>query len=203
MIIVADLCGILLALQAQLLAYELVAEGTPVILWISHMMSIVVTSGTTKLSCNLASLQRLELLSETINVNHDFLAQAGWRCRLTMSLSQHRNILPLISVSLELCNQLLYLWVEALFQSLLHRERHTGIVDVLRCQTEVDKLLVGIQATNLVELFLDEVLNGFHVMVGNLLNVFHTLCSLLVEIAVDVTQTLKQLLVERSQLWQR
>ena len=77
MIIVADLCGILLALQAQLLAYELVAEGTPVILWISHMMSIVVTGGTTKLSCNLASLERIELLGKTININHDFLAQAG------------------------------------------------------------------------------------------------------------------------------
>ena len=57
MIIVADLSSILLTLQAQLLADELVAESLPVILWISYMMSIVVTGSTTKLSSKLASLQ--------------------------------------------------------------------------------------------------------------------------------------------------
>ena len=57
MIIVADLSSILLTLQAQLLADELVAESFPVILRISYMMSIVITGSTTKLSCKLASLQ--------------------------------------------------------------------------------------------------------------------------------------------------
>ena len=66
----------------------------------------------------------------------------------------------------------------------------------------MDKLLVGIQATNLVKLFLDEILNSFHIVVGNLLNVFHTLSIVLVEITIDVTQTLKQRLIERSQLRQ-
>ena len=57
MIIVADLSSILLTLQAQLLADELVAESLPVILRISYMMSIVITGSTTELSCKLASLQ--------------------------------------------------------------------------------------------------------------------------------------------------
>ena len=45
--------------------------------WLSYMVSIVVTGSTTELSCNLASLERMELLGKTVNINHDFLAQAG------------------------------------------------------------------------------------------------------------------------------
>ncbi|CUO98208.1 Uncharacterised protein [Segatella copri] len=120
-----------------------------------------------------------------------------------MSLSQHRHILPLISISLELCNQLFNLRIEALFQSLFYRERHTCVVDILRCQTKMDKLLVSIQASDLIEFFLDKILNSLYIVIGNLLDVFYALCFLFVKITINVTQTFKQRLVERSKLWQR
>ena len=203
MIVVADLSGILFTLQAELLADELVAESLPVILRISNMVGIVITSSTTKLSSKLASLQRLKLFGKTININHDFLTQTCRRRRLSVSLSQHRHILPLVSISLELCNKFLYLWVEALLQSLLDRKRYTGVVDVLRSETEVNELLIVVQSTNLIELLLDEILYGFYVVISNLLNVLDTLSLIFVKVTVDITQALKQRLVERSQLWQR
>ena len=55
---------------------------------------------------------------------------------------------------------------------------------------------------NLSELLLDEILHGFHIVVGHLLNILHPLGILLRELTIDIAQTVKQTLVERLELRQ-
>ena len=66
----------------------------------------------------------------------------------------------------------------------------------------MDKLLVSLEPANLVELLLEEILHGLDVVVGNLLNILHVLCRLLVEGAVDVAQTIEKGMIERGELGQ-
>ena len=109
-----------------------------------------------------------------------------------MSLGKHWYILPLIGIGLQLSYQLLYLWIENILKCFLHRKRHTGIVDVLRGQTEMDKLLVSIQSANLIKLFLDKILYSLDIVVGNLLDILDTLRIILIKVLIYLTQTSKQ-----------
>ena len=67
----------------------------------------------------------------------------------------------------------------------------------------MNEFLVFLQSTYLVELFLDKILHGLHVVVGHLLYVFHALRILQGEILINSTQTWEQFTVETLQLWQR
>ena len=68
----------------------------------------------------------------------------------------------------------------------------------------MDELLVSVEASNLVEFLLNEVLYCLHVVVGHLLDVLHALCVLLVEVEIDAAQCFKQGMVEVLELrqWQ-
>ncbi len=67
----------------------------------------------------------------------------------------------------------------------------------------MNELLKGIHAAHLVELFLDIVFHGLHVVVGHFLNILHALGTLLIEVAVNIAQSLKLTMVEVLQLGQR
>ncbi len=67
----------------------------------------------------------------------------------------------------------------------------------------MDELLgLGGETVQRVNLLLDEVLHSFHVVVGHLLNILDTLGISLCEVAVDVTQRFKKVMVKISQLRQ-
>src|SRR5574344_1722021 len=72
--------------------YEAIAECLPVIVRISHMMSIIITCSTTKLCCDGHLLEGFQLLFQTIYKYHNFLTQTGWRRWLPMSLSRHWKV---------------------------------------------------------------------------------------------------------------
>ena len=93
-----------------------------------------------------------------------------------MSLCQHGDVLPLVSIFLQLCNQFLHLWIIHLIEGILDGERHGRIVDVLAGQAKMNEFLVILEVANLVQFFLDEVLHSLHVVIGHLLDVLHTLC---------------------------
>ena len=61
---------------------------------------------------------------------------------------------------------------------------------------------LGGEAAEHVNLLLDEVFHGLHVVVGHRIDVLHALCILLGKPAVDVAQRFKQAVVEAFQLWQ-
>ena len=67
----------------------------------------------------------------------------------------------------------------------------------------MDKFLVFLKVTYLVELFLDKVLYRLHIMIGCLLDFLHTGGIRLCEMAIDIPQGLKKVMVEILQLWQR
>ena len=152
------------------------------------MVSIVVARGTTKLCCNLALLELVELLVEAIHKHHYLLAQACGACRLTVGLGEHRHVFPLLGIYLQLVYQLLHQRTIYIVERLLYRQWHRSVVDVLRGESEVYELLELLQATDLVELLLYEVFHSLHIVVGHLLDVLHALCSCLVEAKVDVAQ---------------
>ena len=185
-VVVANLCGELLALKAQLLAHKLIAERLPVVLRIGHMMCVIVSSSATKLGGQLASLQLVQLLAQTIGKYHDFFAQACGRCGLSVGLGQHGHIFPLFSILQQLLQQLFYQRIVNLLQCLFNREGHAGVIDVLRGKTEVDKLFISLQTSYLVKFFFDKIFYGLHIVVCHLFDVFHTLCACLVKGSVYV-----------------
>ena len=166
------------------------------------MVGVEVACGATKLGGHLAGLQLLELLGEAIHKHHDLLAQACGRSRLTVGLGQHGHVFPLIGILLQLVDELFHLRIVHLFKRFLNGKGHAGVVDILRGEAEMDKLLVSLEPANLVELLLNEILHGLDVVVGNLLNILHVLCRLLVEGAVDVAQTIEKGMIERGELGQ-
>ena len=118
-VVVADLCGPLLTLQSEFLTDEAVGESLPVIVGISHMMGIEVARSATELCGDLASLQTVELFGQTIDVDHDFLAQACGRGRLSMRLGEHGHVFPLIGILLQLSDELFHQRIVDIVQSLL------------------------------------------------------------------------------------
>ena len=58
------------------------------------------------------------------------------------------------------------------------------------------------EAVQCVNLLLDEILHSLHVVVGNLLDILHALGILLCEVAIDVAQGLKEVVVYHLQLGQ-
>lgn len=88
-------------------------------------------------------------------------------------------------------------------QCLFEREWHAGVVDILRCQAKVNKLLVGIQASNLIESLLDEIFHGLDIVIGDLLDVLDPLCAFLIEVAIDIPQAFEKVVIEVLQLRQR
>ena len=95
------------------------------------MVGIVVAGGTTELSGELASLKRVELFGETVNEDFYLLTQTcrgGW---LAVGLGKHRNILPLLSVCLQLVDEFLNHRIIDVMDGVLKHERETGVVDIL------------------------------------------------------------------------
>ena len=202
-VVVRNLGSPLLTLQSQFLADKLIAELAPIILGISYMVSIIVTRSATKLSGNRRILQSAQLLFQTIDINHDFLAQTSRRSRLSVGLGQHGHILPLLSIVVQLLYQFFHHRIVHLLQCLLDRKRYAGIVDVLWCQAKVDELLVFLKVANLIQLFLDKILYGLHVVVGRFLYLLHTGSILLCEVTIDISKRFKQVMVKILQLRQR
>ena len=75
MVVIANLCGPLFTFQTELFTDETVAKLTPVILWISDMMCVVIPCCTAKLGCYLAGFQRIQLLRQTVNIHHYLLTE--------------------------------------------------------------------------------------------------------------------------------
>ena len=64
----------------------------------------------------------------------------------------------------------------------------------------MDKFLILFKATDLIELLLDKVFNGFDVVISYLLDILYTLCIILRELTVNNTQSFETVCVDRSQL---
>ena len=113
----------------------------------------------------------------------------GWSPRTS---GQHRDILPLFGIVVELLDELLHQGIVYLLERLLDRKGHRGIVDVLGSEAEMNKLFVLFETAHGIETLLDKILHGLHVVVGYLLNVFHPLGISRCKLAINVTELVKQ-----------
>ena len=113
-----------------------------------------------------------------------------------MRLGEHRDVLPLLGIVVQLLNQFLDKRVIYLFQCLLDRERHTRIVDVLGSESEVNELLEAVETTHGIELLLDKVLHGLHVVVSHFLNILHPLGISKRKLTIDIAELVEQLMVD-------
>ena len=120
-----------------------------------------------------------------------------------MRLGQHGHVLPFVSIGFQLTDELFHCRHIHLVERFLHGERYARVVDILRSEAEVDKFLVRLQSTDLVELLFDEILHRLHVVVRGFLNVLHALGIGLGKVFVNTAQTRKQIAAEVFQLWQR
>jgi hypothetical protein len=94
-------------------------------------MGIEVPRCPAELRCVRQCFERLELLLQAVDVDLDFLAEArggGW---LPVGTCQHRYVLPLRSVELELIDQPTELRQEDVLDSFAYHQREGRIIDVL------------------------------------------------------------------------
>ena len=187
-VVVRNLRCIFLAFQSQFLCNKLISECFPIIFGISHMVCIIISGCTAEFSSYRASLQSSQLTFQAINKNHNFLSQASWRCRLTVSFGKHRNGFPFSSIRLQLRNQFFNQRIINLLQCFLDRKRDRCIVNILRSQSKMNKLFVLFQSTQLIKLFFQEILYGFHIMVSHTFNILDTLRIGFRKITVDIAQ---------------
>ena len=143
-VVVTNLGSVLFTFKAQLLGNELRTELTPVVLGVCHMVSVEVTCSTAELGCYGALTQGLQLTLQTIYEYHYLLAQTGGAGRLSVCLCQHGDVLPLLGIGSKLFYQLLQEGIVNLLECFLNTQGDTGVVDVLRSKTKMDKLLVGL-----------------------------------------------------------
>ena len=167
------------------------------------MVGIEIACCTAKLGRNLRGLQRFELLGKAVDVNHHFLSQTRRRCRLPVSLGQHRNVAPLIGILLQLGDELFHLRIIHLVQGFLQQQRGCGVVDILRGKAKMDEFLERFQPAYLVKLLFQEIFHGLDIMVRHLFDVLHALCMLLVKAAIDVAQAFKKAVVKPFKLRKR
>ena len=98
---------------------------------VSYSMGVEVPCGTAELRCVRQCFERLELLLQAVDVDLDFLTEArggGW---LPVGTCQHRYVLPLRGVELELIDQSAELRQEDVLDSFADHQREGRIVDVL------------------------------------------------------------------------
>ncbi len=84
------------------------------------MVSIIIAGSTAKFGSKLARAKAIQLFLQTIDKYHKLFTQPGGRCRLSVSFGQHGYIIPLVSVSLKLGNDLFYLWAEYIAKRILY-----------------------------------------------------------------------------------
>ena len=91
-----NLRGGLLALEFKALLHELLREGGPVDVRVSHLVGVHVARGATELGREGHAVEHLQLIVEALHEDIDFLAQMRRAGGLTVGLGQHRNVLPFL-----------------------------------------------------------------------------------------------------------
>ena len=173
-VVMFDLRGVLRAAEPQRLADEPVGECHPVVLRIGRTVCVEVAGRAAELGRNGDVVQHGQLLLDAFDENHELLAQRRGRSGLAVRARQHRHLAPLVGESRQFVAHLFDGGVVETRHRLLQRERNGRVVDVLRGKPEVNEFLVGFQSER-VHFFLDDVLDGFDVVVGDRLDLLDAL----------------------------
>ena len=174
----------------EALVDELIGKLRPIDRGIGHMVGIKVTRSTSELCRDGDVEQLLKLLIKTLNKDQNLLTEGCRRGGLSVSVGKHRDALPLLSQRREGLEQLLECGDVQICQRLLQHQRLRGVVDILRGESEVDKLGASLH-TQGDKFLLDKILYSLHIVVGGLLDLLHTLSIGLGEFAINVAQSVE------------
>ena len=164
------------------------------------MVRIIVACCAAELGRNRTSAELCQLLLEPIDENAHLFAQTRGRSRLAVGLGEHRHGVPLVGTRFEGADHAFQHRNIHVFEAIFEHERESRVVDVLRRETEVHKLLVFLQTTDGIKLFFDEIFNRLDVVIRHTLDVFYTLCVVFCEIGVETAQTCEEAVIERGEL---
>ena len=165
-------------------------------------MGIEVARCTTELGRVLACPEGLQLLFEAIGEHLYLLAKPRGRGWLPVCLGEHGHVFPVVGILTEQADERFDLGDIDFFERLLDGERHAGVVDILRSEPKMDKLFIGIQSLKAVELFLDEIFHGLHIMIGGPLDLLDARGRSLVKVPIDVAELIEAGMIEGCQLGQ-
>mmetsp|Transcript_127897 Transcript_127897/g.408971 ORF Transcript_127897/g.408971 Transcript_127897/m.408971 type:complete len:223 (+) Transcript_127897:471-1139(+) len=121
-VVVLDLCGVLLPLQAELLRAEGVAEAAPVDVGEGHQVGIHVACGAAELAGVRNRGQQLQLPLDALDVHLELLGQVSRRGRLSMSFGEHGHV-PLRELAADHLQDALDARQIGLVQRILEKQR--------------------------------------------------------------------------------
>mmetsp|Transcript_15870 Transcript_15870/g.47621 ORF Transcript_15870/g.47621 Transcript_15870/m.47621 type:complete len:824 (-) Transcript_15870:159-2630(-) len=204
-VVVLDLRGVLLALEAQTRLAELVREALPVDVGVGDQVRVHVAGGAAELAAVRHLAEEDQLPLEALDEHLGLLGQVGRGGRLAVRPGEHGHV-PLRQLGGQGRDDLVQRREEARLERVLDHQGGRRVVDVLARQREVHKLLEGLEAER-VELLLDEVLDGLDVVVGDLLRGLDLLRLLEREVLGDgpelVRDARRQVLAGRQHLHER
>ena len=189
-VVMLDLGGVLRAGQPQCIPDETVGERDPVDGGVGDVVGVEIARRAAEFGRDGDGFQLVDLPVEPFDEDHQLLAQPRGRGGLAVRVGQHRDGVPLGGQRGELLAQFGQCRVADLRQRLLDRERNGRVVDVLRREAEVDELLAGAQPQR-IHLLFEQVLDGFHVVVGRALDLLDALGVGRREVAVKSAQSLE------------
>mmetsp|Transcript_127896 Transcript_127896/g.408966 ORF Transcript_127896/g.408966 Transcript_127896/m.408966 type:complete len:223 (+) Transcript_127896:471-1139(+) len=121
-VVVLDLCGVLLPLQAELLRAEGVAEAAPVDVGEGHQVGVHVACGASELARVRNRGQQLQLPLDALDVHLELLGQVGRRGRLSVGFGEHGEV-PLRELAANHLQNALNARQISLFQRILEKQR--------------------------------------------------------------------------------
>ena len=165
-------------------------------------MGVEVAGRAAELAADCHFVHRRELCAQAVGEDADLLAQARGRRRLAVGLGEHGNPGPLVGELLEDFDHLDEFRAVDVGDGLLDRHRNRCVVDVLRGQAEVDKLFILFEAED-VELLLEEIFDGFDVVVGDRFDLLDARGVGEREVFVNRAQRVENAVVDSGELRQR
>ena len=197
-----DLRGILRAAEPQRFAHEFVGEGYPVVLRVGCPVGVEVACRAAEFGRHGDVVQHGELFLHAFDKDHELLAQRRGGGRLAVGAGQHRHVAPFVGEGGQFVAHLFDGRVVNPCHGVLERERDGRVVDVLRGEAEMYEFLVSSQP-EAVHFFLDDVLYGFDVVVGDRFDLLHAPGVGRCEIEVQGAQGCEFRMVDVRQLGQR
>ena len=170
-VVVLDLRGDLRTFQVQDVVDETVREFDPVDARVSGYVRVEIPGGSAELGRRRNRARQRDLLVQPFDEYANLLAEFRRRGGLPVRMRQQRDLFPLLRQCRELGHQLFDQRIVDVVGRVAQCRRNRRVVDVLRREPEVHELLVRAD-TELLHFLFYEVFDGFHVVVGRLLDLF-------------------------------
>ena len=162
--------------------------GRPVDGRIGGQVGVVVAHGTVDLAEHLDAFDLRQLTTQTRSDVGHFLAEGGRAGRLAMGARQHRLFGVLVGQRDDRFGHFTHLRQQHVVQAATQHQGMRQVVDVFTGAGEVDELGDGVEFGVAFDLFLQEVLDRLHVVVGGAFDVLDALGILDTEFTDDAIQ---------------